>query len=136
MDRNEWAGIRRFLCIHEEIMEIIPHCKREGEVRSVQQSHPQPESPLLIIFHSIREPDISMLSHVRPLALLLLLPLLYRLPRNSEPFDPCRHSTVAARLQDYFADLFFGCAVVQSAFDVGREFGRAVLVAEHGDVEE
>lgn len=91
---------------------------------------------LLIFFHPVCKSNISMLLDMRPLPLLLLLPFLYSLPRNSEPFDTCRHATVTARLQDDLADLFLGRAIVQRTFDVRRKFGRSVLIAQHRDVEE
>jgi len=86
--------------------------------------------------HPLLQPQILMPIHMMPLPLLLLPITLNRLRRDPEPLNPRRHPAVRRRLQNHLPDLLFGGAVAQRPADVRGELGRAVLAAEHDDVEE
>src|ERR1700685_4522243 len=61
--------------------------------------------------------------------------LLEGFPRNSEWVAPARNTGVDRNLHHHLADLVFGNAVSQRAFDVELQFVGPVEDADHGDVE-
>lgn len=64
-----------------------------------------------------------------------LPPLPNRFPRNSEALYAGWHSAVTCHLQQDLANLLLAGAVGHGALDVGRQLRRAILAAQHGDIE-